>query len=134
MPRPVGDKGNLQGVWLTVSPGRKFVQQSTNGLHDFQIGFFVPAADIVGRTCCPLGQYAPDGAAMVTDIQPVPYLLAVTVYRQRFAGQSVQDHQRNQLFRKVVRTVIVAAMGGQDRQAIGLVPGTDQMVAGRLAG
>ena len=70
---------------------------------------------------------------MVLDVEPVTHLHAVTVNRQRFAGQGVDDHERDQLFREMVGAVVVAAVGGEYRQAVGVVVGAYQMVAGGLA-
>ena len=71
---------------------------------------------------------------MVRHVQPVADLLAVAIHRQRLAGQCVDDHQRDQLLGEVVGPVVVAAVGGEHRQAVGVVVGTNQMVARRLAG
>ena len=71
---------------------------------------------------------------MIPDVQPVTYLLAVAIYRQRFARERVDDHQRDEFFREVVRAVVVRTIGGQHRQAVGVMIGAYQMVAGGLAG
>ena len=71
---------------------------------------------------------------MVGDVEPVTHLHAIAIDRQRLAGQGVDDHQRDEFFRKVVGTVVVAAVGGEHRQAVGVVVGAHQMVAGGLAG
>ena len=44
------------------------------------------------------------------------------------------DDQRDQFFREVVGTVVVGAVGGQNRQAVGVVVGAHKVIAGRLAG
>ena len=62
------------------------------------------------------------------------HLHAVAIDGQRLARQGVDDHQRDQLFREVIGPVVVAAVGGDHRQAGGVVPGAHQMVAGGLAG
>jgi hypothetical protein len=69
-------------------------------VHHIQIGFFVPAAHVIGFTQASLCQHGADGAAMVFHIQPVADLLAITVNGQGLASQRIQDDQRNQLFRK----------------------------------
>ncbi|MNE56720.1 hypothetical protein D3C80_1516500 [compost metagenome] len=71
---------------------------------------------------------------MVLYVQPVANLLAIAIDRQCLAGQRVDDHQRNKLFREVIRTVVVRAVGGQYRQAIGVMVGAHQVVAGGFAG
>ena len=70
---------------------------------------------------------------MVLDVEPVAHLLAVAVDRQRLAGEGVDDHQRDQLLGEMERPVVVAAVGRQHRQPVGVVPGADQVVARRLA-
>ena len=112
----------------------EFVEQGANGAHDLEVGFFAAAADVVGLSGLAGLQHAADGAAVVAHIQPVAHLLAVAVHRQGFAGQGVDDHQRDEFFRKVVRPVVVGAVGGEHRQAVGVVPGAHQVVAGGLAG
>lgn len=71
---------------------------------------------------------------MVFDEQPVADLLAVAVNRQRLAGQGILDAEWYQFFREMVWAVIVRAIGGQNRQTVGVVVSADQMVAGGLAG
>jgi hypothetical protein len=71
---------------------------------------------------------------MVAHVEPVAHLHAVAVHRQRAARQSVDDHQRDELFREVIGTVVVAAIGGQHRQPVGVVVGPHQVVARGLAG
>src|SRR5690606_23364228 len=54
--------------------------------------------------------------------------------RQRLAIQRVEDDQRDQLLGEVIGAVVVRAVGDQHRQAVGALPGTDQMVGRSLAG
>ncbi len=65
---------------------------------------------------------------MVADVQPVAYLLAVAVDRQRLARLRVGDDQRDQLLREMVGAVVVGAVGGQRRHAVGVVVRAHQMV------
>ena len=69
-------------------------------------------------------------AAVLTIAQCLP---AVAVHRQGLAGQGVDDHQRDEFFREVVRPIVVGAVGREHRQTISVVVGTHQMVAGRFA-
>ena len=71
---------------------------------------------------------------MVFDIQPIAHLHAITIHWQRLARQRIHNHQWNELFRKVQRPIVVAAIGGEHWQAIRVVPCAHQVVAGRLAG
>jgi hypothetical protein len=130
---PVGDVADLFAVGFAVGTRTQFVEQRADRMDDFEIGLLVPAADVVGLARTAGIQDAPDGAAVVPDVEPVANLLAVTIDRQGLAGQGIDDHQRNQLLGKVVRAVVVRAVGGQHRQTIGVVVGAHQMVARRLA-
>ena len=54
---------------------------------------------------------------MVLHVQPVADVLAVTVDRQRLIIQHVRDHERNQLFREMIRAVVVRASRDRHRHA-----------------
>ncbi len=84
-------------------------------MDDFDIGLFVAAADVVDLAYPSGFEHPADGAAMVFHIQPVADLLAVTVYRQRLARESINDHQRDELLRKMVGAIVVGAVGGEHR-------------------
>ena len=43
----VGDVGDLRAVGLAVCAGAEFVEQGANDVDDVEVGFFVPAADVV---------------------------------------------------------------------------------------
>ena len=127
-------EGNLGGVAISIGAGAQLVQQVAEGVHDMQIGLFVPAADVVvfARNAC--FEHAPEGAAVVAHMQPVAHMQAITVYRQWLAGQGVDDHQRDEFFGKLVGAVVVAAMGDDGGHAVCVVPGAHQMITGGLAG
>ncbi|MNV50259.1 hypothetical protein D3C71_1422610 [compost metagenome] len=103
-------------------------------MHYFNILALVVTTDIVGFPYHTFGNDLIQRARMVFDIQPVTHLRTVAIHRQRFAGNGIEDHQRDKFFREVVRAVVVGTVGDQRRQAIGPQPGADQMVAGRLGG
>lgn len=63
----------------------------------------VMAADIVGFSALTFGRHFIQGAGVIFDVKPVADLLPVAVYRQRFAGQRIENSQRDQFFREVVR-------------------------------
>ena len=65
---------------------------------------------------------------MVADVEPVAHVPAVAVHGQRLAGERVDDHQRNELFRKLARPVVVRAVGRQRGQSVGVMIGAHQMV------
>ena len=112
--------------------GNSIEKQRTDGLDDFDVRFLVPS-----RQCCRLIRLDPgleDSAqrvAMVAHVQPVA-TLPISVNGQRFSRSSVQYNERNKLLRKLQWPVIVGAIGGQGRQAIGVAVSAHQVVCGRF--
>ena len=129
----VGHMGDQPGVGARRARAQ-LVEQRADPVHDLVVGFLVPAADVVGLAETAAGQHRADRAAVVVHKEPVAHLLSVAVDRQRLARQRVDDHQRDQFLWKVIRPVVVAAVGRDHRQAIGVVPGPHQVVAGGFAG
>ncbi|MNF13289.1 hypothetical protein D3C80_2150740 [compost metagenome] len=43
----VGNEGDLLAVGLAISARAQLIEQSTNAVNDLQIGFLVPAANVV---------------------------------------------------------------------------------------
>ncbi len=78
----------------------------------------------------PASQCPSNGGAVILYIQPVANLLAVAINRQRLAAKRIDDHEGDKLFGKLIRTVVVGAICGEYRQAIGMMICAHQMVAG----
>ena len=87
------------------------------------------SADVVGFSGNAAGDHLDQGAGVVLDVEPVADLGPGAVDRERFPVERVEDHQRNQFFRKVVRAVIVRTVGHHRRESEGSPPRPDQMVA-----
>ena len=115
VPGAVFHKCDLITVGLAVFERSQLVQGGANGLHHFQIGFFVVAAHVVSFTNDAFVQHASDGQTVVSHIEPIANLLTVTINGQGLARQGVVDHQGDQLFREMIGPVIVGAVGGEDR-------------------
>lgn len=130
----VGDVADLLFVGLAVGARAQFVEQRADGVDDLDVGLLVPAADVVGLAEPAGFEHAADGAAVVLHVEPVAHLHAVAIHGQRLAGQGVDDHQRDELLGEVEGPVVVGAVGGDDRQAVGVVPGAHEVVARGLAG
>jgi hypothetical protein len=103
-------------------------------MDNVEIGLFVPAAYVVDLPYPACFEHKPDGTAMVLHVEPITNLLAVTIDRQLLACQRVVNDQRNELFRELVRAVVVGAVSREHRQTVGVVVGTHQVVAGSFAG
>ena len=63
-------------------------------------------------------QHQQDPRAVIRDVQPVPNVAAVPIDREGTTVESVQDHQRNELFWKLKRPVIVGRPGDHHGDAI----------------
>ena len=92
----------------------------------------VEAANVVGVSYLALVEDQVDRPGMILHIEPVAHVLALAIDRQRLALADVVDEQWDQLFRELVRTVVVRAVGHDGRQAVGVVEGSHEMVAARL--
>ena len=133
MARPIRDVGDLGLVRQSIGPRLQFVEHGTQGQHDIQIPLLVPAADVISLADLAGFEDAAERAAVILDKKPVADLPAVAIDGQRLAGQGMVNDQRNKLFREMERTVIVGTMGGQDRQAVRVAIGSNQVIACRLA-
>ena len=100
-----------------------------DGLDDVDVGALIVATDIVDLADAALLQDQVDGMAVVLDVEPVADVLAVTVDRQLLVGQRVDDHQRDELFREVVRAVVVRAARDRRRDLVGTMVGHDEQVS-----
>ena len=70
---------------------------------------------------------------VVLHVEPVAHVLALTVDRQRLAGQCAHDHERDELLGELERTVVVRAVADEDGKAVRLAPGPDEVI-GRCLG
>ena len=125
----VGDLVPVTGFF-----GGHILQYVADGLYHFNISFFVVATDVVGLPRFAVLRYQDQGSCVVFHKQPIPDLAAIAVNWQRFASKGIQNNQRNQLFREVIRAIVVAAVGHYRGQAVGALPGTYQVVGAGFAG
>ena len=57
--------------------------------------------------------------AVVFDIQPVAHIRPIAINRKRFAFEDILNNQGYQLFRKMIRPVVVGTAGDADRHLVG---------------
>ena len=69
---------------------------------------------------------------MVLDMQPVAHVLAAAIDRQALAAQRPDDGERDQLLGEVIGAIVVGAVRGERGQAMGMLPGSHQVVGGGL--
>ncbi len=104
VPRPVGYERDQLAA---RSPGRPHaVEGRANIFHHRQIGALTVAAEIVALTRPPSVDEGDQTFRMVLDMQPIAHVRAVAVYRQRLAGERLEDGERDELFRELARSVI----------------------------
>ena len=99
-----------------------------DGLDDVDVGALIVAADVVNLADATLLQDQFDGMAVVLDVEPVTDVLAVAVDWQLLVGQRVDDHQRDELLREVVRAVVVRAARDRRRDLVGAMVSHDKQV------
>ena len=110
----------------------QLVQDGTDRGRNLDVALLSLSADVVGFPGCPFRQHPSDRGAMIIDKQPVTYVLPIPIYRNRLAAYGMQNHQRYQLFRKLVRAVVIGTMCGKRGQAVGMVVGADQVIGSGL--
>ena len=105
-PTAIGQFGDGWGEKSMTHERR--IDRSANRLKQFlQIISFAVATNIVRLADAPITQRQVNRAAMITHMEPVSNVQPVSVHRQRLAVQCIDDHQRNELFWKLIRPVIV---------------------------
>jgi hypothetical protein len=113
-----------------------FRHQSANGtdcqLHDLDILLLVMASYVIDLPCPSLMDHQVDSLAVVFHVQPVAYICPVTINRKRFTFENVFNNQRYQLFREMVRTIIVGTTGDADRHLISFGVSLYKQVGTRL--
>lgn len=82
-------------------------QLSEDYADNVNVAHLIVSAHIVDFPYPSLVENQVDGAAVVLHIEPVTHIDALSIDRKAFALQCVDDHQRNELFRKMVRPIIV---------------------------
>ncbi|MCY1231189.1 hypothetical protein D9M72_436280 [compost metagenome] len=101
-------------------------------MHHVEVGLLVPAAHVVGFAEPAFRKHLANCRTVIAHVQPVAHIEAVAINRQRLARQRIGDDQRDQLFREMVRAIVVGAVRRQHRQSIRMVIRTHQVIRGRL--
>ena len=92
------------------------------------------SADVVYFTDTALVDDQVDRLAVVGNVEPVTDILACSVYRKCLISKSAADHQRDQLLREVVRTIVVGAAGDRHRKSVCSVVSENKEVCTCLGG
>ena len=89
-------------------------------MDDLDVLFLIVSADVVGLEETAFLLYHIDSLGVILYIKPVADVLAVAVYRQFLAVQGIVDDKRDQLLRKLIGAVVVAAVGDIGREMVGI--------------
>ena len=115
----VSDIGN-QTLWLA--------QFLADQLDNVDVLHFIVTAYIVDFADLAVVDDEVNCLAVILYIQPVTHIFALAVNRQRLVCQGIGDHQRNQLFREVIRAIVVGASGNRYRETISSVVSQYQQI------
>lgn len=100
-------------------------EQTVNGLDhnldEVDVLPFIEASDVVGLGGATLVEDEVDGAGVILDIEPVTYILAFSIDRKGLTFAYIIDKQRNELFRELVRAVIVGTVRYHDWHSVCIV-------------
>ena len=128
MSSAVGDIGDEIHV-----PALLAAEETVDGvdehLDDVDVLPLVEAANVVGVGYLALMEDDVDGTGMILNVEPVAHVLTLTIDGQRLTVADVVDEQRNQFLGELVGTIVVGAIGDDDRHAVGVVEGTHEVVA-----
>src|ERR1700730_13183837 len=124
MARPLLDERNQLSP-RTGSARFDMIKQVTNTFNHQQIGSFVAATNIVGVANLTMLQHKGQRFGMILHVKPVSHVLSVSINGQRFILETPCDDTGNQLFRKVIRAVVVRAIRHHRRQIVSLTPSSN---------
>ena len=105
---------------------------SADQFYNIDIPHLIMAADIINLTDAASSKDQVDRLAVILHIKPVSDIETLAVYRERLIMQRIGDHQRDQLLRELIRTVVVGAAADRHRKAIGPMICKDKQVCGSL--
>ena len=93
-----------RGTRLAV---QQLVHNQTEHADQINVAHLVVAANVIRLSYPAPMEDLIDGFNMVADPQPVPYIGPVAIYRQGSFQLDIANHQWDQLFRKLVRTIVI---------------------------
>lgn len=136
---PVNGDGAVRAKVLTSKGapvggelGQEFTGEVDGAADDVNIGTLVVSTDIVA---CAVGSTVQDevnSTAVVVDEKPVADIRAVTVDRERLAGEDVGDGERDELLGEMEGAVIIRTAGDGSGQAVGVAVGVDKEISSGL--
>src|SRR5256885_1821431 len=112
----IGDELLQPSPALGAGPQR--IDRVADAIDNLQVRSLVAAADVVLLSEPAGSKYGQQSRAVVVHVQPVADMATVAVNRQRPVLDRVQDRERNQLFGKLKRAVVVRAVRDKNRHLV----------------
>ena len=103
-----------------------------NHLDNIYVLPLVETANIISLCDFAFMENQVNGTSMVFNIQPIANILTLAINRQRFTVKDIVDKERNELFRKLVRTVIIGTVRYNCRHSICIMKRTNKMITACL--
>src|SRR5699024_7189618 len=129
----IGDQILADQLLPGISFRKHLLKSIQNDVDDLDILLLIMSADIVGLEQASFLLNHIDSFGMVHYIEPVAHVFSVSVYRKLLALKRVIDDQGDQLFRKLVWSVIIAAVCDIRRELISIHIRFYQHIRGGLA-
>ena len=107
MPKPVRDIFYQLCPWFSINQTEFFVEIVTDHSNNVYVLLFAIRTDVISFTEQPSFECGQDGRTVVIDIEPVPHVFSVAVYREHSSFCGIADDQGNQLFRKLIRAIVI---------------------------
>lgn len=133
MARTIRHEGDLFLIRSAVGARPFGIENGADEVYDRDVAFLAGATDIVDGARPPVRQHGAKRRAMISDIDPIADIQAVAINRDFPAIEGAVDGQRNQLFRELAGPIVIRAIGGDDRQAVGVMERANQMIGASLA-
>ena len=90
-------------------------------LNDVDICHFVMTADVIHLAYPSLMDNEIYRLAVILNVEPISYVLALSVHGKRLVVKRVRDHKRNELFGEMIRSVVIRATADRHGQTEGAV-------------
>src|SRR5579875_66915 len=98
----------------------RFTQSLEQGMGQLQVGTFGTAAQVVNLTDPAALPHSENAGTVITNVNPIADILAITVDRHRLITEQITDEQWNQLFRELIGTVVVRTARDKGRKVEGM--------------
>src|SRR5271157_1484592 len=121
--RPIGDE-----LDKTLGPS----ECAQNQLGYLDVAHLAATADVVNLALAATLQNGIERAAMIVYVNPVAHIEACTVNRKALSRHRLRDHQRNEFFRELIRSVVIGAARNDRRELMGVNIRQHQQIGSRF--